>query len=88
MTDEINEEGEEKAKPKTAKKKTTAKKDPETVWFESREPEPTMFSVAGYASIRNFGTNRLEWEVKFDDLERFMQNHFVKMSRVVKKRDE
>ena len=36
MADEINEEGEEKVKPKTAKKKTTAKKDPETFWFESR----------------------------------------------------
>lgn len=55
------------------------------VIFESREKEPTMFDVAGIRPTRNFSTGRLEWEVAADDVERFEQNHFVQLCRVVRK---
>lgn len=55
------------------------------VIFESREKEPTMFDVAGIRPTRNFSTGRLEWEVAVDDVERFEQNHFVQLCRVVRK---
>lgn len=55
------------------------------VIFESREKEPTMFDVAGIRPTRNFSTGRLEWEVAGDDVERFEQNHFVQLCRVVRK---
>lgn len=58
------------------------------VWYESREPEPSMFSVAGYNPIRNFSRGTLEWKVKADDTGRFEANHFFQMARVVKKREE
>lgn len=57
------------------------------VWYESREPEPSMFTVAGYNPIRNFAYGTLEWKVKADDVGRFEQNHFFQISRVVKKRE-
>ena len=59
---------------------------PATVWFESREKEPSQFSVANISSIRNFNSGRLEWEVAADDVERFEKHHFVMNARVVRKR--
>lgn len=56
-----------------------------TVWFESREKEPSMFEVAGIGPIRNFSSGRLEWEVSASDLDRFTSNHFVNNGRVVRK---
>lgn len=56
------------------------------VWFESREREPSMFSVAGINPIRNFLHGTLEWKVSIDDVARFEANHFVQNARVVKKR--
>tara|TARA_A100000164_G_C21732359_1_gene688219 strand:- start:84 stop:389 length:306 start_codon:yes stop_codon:yes gene_type:complete len=59
---------------------------PQTVWYESREKEPSMFPVADINCIRNFNSGRLEWEVDADDVERFEQHHFVMNARVVRKR--
>lgn len=59
---------------------------PQTVWYESREQEGSMFPVAGINCIRNFNNGRLEWEVNADDLERFESHHFVMNARVVRKR--
>ena len=59
---------------------------PKTVWYESREKEPSMFPVADINCIRNFNSGRLEWEVDADDVERFEQHHFVMNARVVRKR--
>ena len=59
---------------------------PQTVWYESREKEPSMFPVADINCIRNFNNGRLEWEVDADDVERFEQHHFVMNARVVRKR--
>ena len=59
---------------------------PQTIWYESREKEPSMFSVANIGCIRNFNNGRLEWEVDADDVERFEQHHFVMNARVVRKR--
>jgi len=73
-----------KAAPKAAPK---AEPKPTVVWYESRQPEPTQFDVAGYGSIRRFTDNHLEWRVNADDVERFEKNHFYKNSRVVRKRD-
>ena len=56
------------------------------VWYESREKEPSMFSVAGIGPIRNFQSGRLEYEVQADDVERFEKNHFVMNARIVRKR--
>lgn len=56
------------------------------VWYESREPEPTQFSVAGYNPIRNFSNGRLEFRVKAEDVERFEKNHFCMNARIVRKR--
>ena len=56
------------------------------VWYESREKEPSMFSVAGIGPIRNFQSGRLEFEVQADDVERFEKNHFVMNARIVRKR--
>jgi hypothetical protein len=56
------------------------------IWFESREREPSMFSVAGINPIRNFLHGTLEWKVSIDDVTRFEANHFVQNARVVKKR--
>lgn len=55
------------------------------VIFESREKEPSAFDVAGIRPTRNFSTGRLEWEVPAEDVERFERNHFVGLSRVVRK---
>jgi hypothetical protein len=55
------------------------------VYFESREKEPSMFDVAGVRPTRNFTSGRLEYEVQTEDVERFMQNHFVTSGRIVKK---
>lgn len=57
----------------------------EYVWFESRNEEPSMFPVAGINPIRNFSNNRLEYKVEASDVSRFVMNHFVKNSRIVKK---
>ncbi|NCW67706.1 MAG: hypothetical protein EBV86_03910 [Marivivens sp.] len=77
---------EEAPKAKPAPKKEAPKKaEPEFVIFESREQEPSMFSVAGVNSTRNFSTGRLEFKVKADDVERFEKNHFVMNARVVRK---
>ena len=57
-----------------------------SVWYESREKEPAMFSVAGIGPIRNFQNGRLEYEVAADDVERFEKNHFVMNARIVRKR--
>ena len=59
---------------------------PKTVWYESREKEPSMFPVADINCIRNFNSGRLEWEIDADDVERFEQHHFVMNARVVRKR--
>lgn len=59
---------------------------PQTVWYESREKEGSMFPVADINCIRNFNNGRLEWEVDADDVERFEQHHFVMNARVVRKR--
>ncbi len=67
--------------------KAAPKAAPQSVWFESREKEPSMFPVAGVDPIRNFQNGRLEWEVPVYDVERFEQNHFVKNNRVVRKSD-
>ena len=56
-----------------------------SVWFESREKEPSMFAVAGIGPIRTFSTGRLEWEVPAADVDRFTANHFVNNGRVIKK---
>ena len=69
--------------PKAAAKAAPKAKHP--VIFESREREPLMFPVAGINPTRNFSTGRLEWEVAADDVERFEQNHFVQLARVVRK---
>jgi hypothetical protein len=66
-------------------KKTTTKKSTEPVWFESREKEPTMFPVADINPIRNFSNGRLEYEVPADDVDRFVQHHFVMNGRIVRK---
>ena len=58
---------------------------PKTVIYESREREPSAFDVACIRPTRNFSTGRLEWEVEADDVGRFEMNHFVQMSRVVRK---
>lgn len=71
---------EEKPAPKAAAPKPAA-----TVWFQSREKEPTMFPVAGIYPIRNFSNGRLEYEVPADDVARFEQNHFVMNARIVRK---
>lgn len=55
------------------------------VIYESREREPSAFDVACIRPTRNFSTGRLEWEVEADDVGRFEMNHFVQMSRVVRK---
>ena len=72
------------------KTKSAAKRadpQPSIVWFESRNPEPSQFDVAGISSIRRFTDNHLEWEVAADDVARFEQDHFVQNCRVVRKRD-
>jgi hypothetical protein len=45
------------------------------VWYESRNPEPTQFDVAGIGSVRDFASGRILWEVTPDDVERF-EKHF------------
>jgi hypothetical protein len=59
---------------------------PQTVWYESREKEPSMFPVADINPIRNFQTGRLEYEVDADDVERFEQHHFCMNARIVRKK--
>lgn len=68
--------------------KAPTKKSPEkkpVVWYESRDPEPRAFDVAGIRPIRNFSNGRLEWEVEADDVKRFESHHFVGGGRVVRK---
>lgn len=72
------------AKPKPARKASKGSGD--IVWYESREPEPTQFSVAGYNPIRNFANGRLEFRVRANDVKRFEQNHFCMNARIVRKR--
>lgn len=86
-TPDINEAYEQTpiAMPKLAEQVVKPMK-PQTVWYESREKEPSMFPVADINCIRNFNSGRLEWEVDADDVERFEQHHFVMNARVVRKR--
>ena len=73
----------------TQHEKTTSRKraaQPETIWFEPREPEPSMFDVAGYRPIRNFANGRLEYEIPSSDVDRFETHHFIQIHRVVRKR--
>lgn len=67
------------AKPKKAKP------EPEFVWYESREKEPSMFNCMDIRPIRNFSTGHLEWEVPAALVERFDRNHHVVMGRIVRK---
>ena len=60
---------------------------PDFVWFESRNPEPSMFPVAGISPIRNFSNGRLEYKVSADDVDRFSANHFVMNGRIIRKQD-
>lgn len=73
-----------------AEAKAAAKPDPKPapdfVHFESRKPEPTMFSVAGYRSIRNHSTGHLEWVVPADDVARFEKHHHVVQGRIMRRR--
>ena len=88
-TPEVNEAYEQPAPKKKApaKKKAAPKKtsSEEIVVFETREQESVSFPVAGIDPVRNYQTNRLEYNVKADDVERFMMNHFVQNARVVRK---
>lgn len=73
-----------KAEAKAAAK--PAPRAPDFVHFESRKPEPTMFSVAGYRSIRNHSTGHLEWRVRAADVARFEKHHHVVQGRIVRRR--
>ena len=75
----------EKPAPAPSPAPAPAPKATGSVWFESREKEPSMFEVAGIGPIRNFSSGRLEWEVPASDLDRFTSNHFVNNGRVVRK---
>ncbi len=81
-TPDVNEAFVQEEKP-VAPAPTPAPKG--SVWFESREKEPSMFEVAGIGPIRNFSSGRLEWEVPAADLDRFKSNHFVNNGRVIRK---
>lgn len=74
--------------PDQPEKAVTKKKEPKptVVWYESRQPEPTMFDVDGIRPIRNFSNGHLEWEVPAERDELFSQHFFVQTARVVKKR--
>ena len=50
-----------------------------------RQPEPSMFDVAGIRSIRRYADNHLEWKVMSDDVARFEQDHFIMNGRVRRK---
>lgn len=74
-------------------RKAPAKKKPDAaepdaagyVMFESRDREPTMFTVAGVKPRRNFSNGRLEFRVRADDVERFRKNHHVNNGRIIRK---
>jgi hypothetical protein len=72
-------------KPKKAIKEETAS-PPSVIWYESRQPEPSMFEVDGVRPIRNFSNGHLEWEVPAERDALFSQHFFVQTARVVKKR--
>lgn len=76
---------EKKVAPKEEKAAPAPKSDSSVVWFETREAEASMFPVAGVSPVRNFTTRRLEYKVAADDVDRFVQNHFVMNGRVVRK---
>lgn len=78
------------AKPAKTKTEPAAPAKPKDVIFESRNPEPLMFDVAGYSSCRDHTSTRLEWHVRADDVERFKAHFFYQTGRVVLKnvRDE
>ena len=77
-TPDVNEAFVQEEKPKKAAA-------PTLVWFESRQPEPSMFDVAGIRSIRRYADNHLEWKVMSDDVARFEQDHFIMNGRVRRK---
>jgi|TARA_B100002019_G_scaffold266470_1_gene256816 hypothetical protein len=77
-TPDVNEAYVQEEKPKKAAA-------PTIVWFESRQPEPSMFDVAGIRSIRRYADNHLEWKVMSDDVARFEQDHFIMNGRVRRK---
>ena len=75
---DVNEAYVQEEKPKKAAA-------PTIVWFESRQPEPSMFDVAGLRSIRRYSDNHLEWKVMSDDVARFEKDHFIMNGRVRRK---
>lgn len=85
ITDSVTADAPPAKRTRAKAEKMVAELAPQTVIFESREKEPSAFDVAGIRPTRNFSTGRLEWEVEVSDLERFEQNHFVQLSRVVRK---
>jgi len=66
-------------------KETKPKQEPKTVWFESREKEPSMFDCMDIRPIRNYSNGHLEWEVPSELVERFARHHFVDLGRIVRK---
>jgi|688.fasta_scaffold924665_1 hypothetical protein len=84
MSDKPKKAAAEKAEPTEAVAPTAQKS--QVVWYESRQPEPTMFEVDNIRPIRNFSNGHLEWEVPIERDELFSQHFFVQTSRVVTKR--
>lgn len=78
-------------KPKTAAKTAPIEavaptSQEQVIWYESRQPEPSMFEVDGIRPIRNFSNGHLEWEVPIERDELFSKHFFVQTARVVPKR--
>lgn len=74
------------AKKQPAKRATRAQQ-PEVFLFESREREPSAFSIAGIDPERDFSNGRLIFKVKQDQLLAFQSHYHVATGRVVRKHD-
>lgn len=76
---------EDAKKPAKTKTEPAAPSKPKEVIFESRNPEPLMFDVAGHRSRRDETGTRLEWVIPAEDAERFSNHFFCQTGRVVPK---
>lgn len=77
----------EKASKQEAPKRTPRSRQPEVFLYESREREPSAFSIAGVDPERDFSNGRLIFKVKQEKLLAFQSHYHVATGRVVRKHD-
>lgn len=87
LEDAIAKKEESQPAKKQPAKRVTHSQQPEVFLYESREREPSPFSIAGIDPERDFSNGRLIFKVKQEKLLAFQSHYHVATGRVVRKHD-